>query len=79
MQQGATIVAKVYITLNVEENIFRENLSSRRLMPVHFLELNVNHYYIYFRAAIMQLIFGVKLRSGGSRKRSTKHLKQIYW
>ena len=38
-------------------------------MPVHFVELNVKHYYIYFGAAVTQLIFGVKLRSGGSRKR----------
>ena len=37
-------------------------------MPVHFVVLNVNHYNIYFGAAVMQLIFGVKLRSGGSRK-----------
>ena len=38
-------------------------------MPVHFVELNVNHYNIYFGAAITQLNFGVKLRSGGSQKR----------
>ena len=39
------------------------------MMHVHFVELNVNHYYIYFEAAVKQLIFVVKSRSGGSRKR----------
>ena len=34
-----------------------------------FCGIECESYYIYFGAAVAQLIFGVKLRSGGSRKR----------
>ena len=53
---------------------------NRCIKAVHFAELNVNHYYIYFRAAVMQLIFEVKLKSGASRKRGGKyeHKKRLY-
>ena len=58
-----------YATLLFYEIPNYNNFNSKRLMPVHFVELNVKHYYIYFGVAVTQLIFGVKLRSGGSRKR----------
>ena len=36
-------------------------------MHVYFVELNVNHYYSYLAAAVTQLSFGVKSRSGVHR------------